>query len=106
MKSVMMLSLVLTIMLLAFGYVLAEVDMMKPKLQITCPVMRGQNVKCTIDKDFYTNYKGKRIYFCYKDCIEEFWENPEKYIKILEGDEVTLEKAPAGEPKNSRSTEE
>lgn len=56
--------------------------------QILCPVMGNK-----INKDFHADYKGKRIYFCCQGCIEPFNNEPEKYMKILEG--VKLDDAPA-----------
>jgi len=51
-----------------------------PKLapQSTCPVMGGE-----INKSVYSDYKGKRVYFCCGGCTETFNKNPEKYIKKL-----------------------
>ena len=61
----------------------------KPKMQTICPVMGDK-----IDKRYYTDYKGNRIYFCCKSCPEDFKKNPEKYMKILKQSGVTLEKSP------------
>jgi Cu(I)/Ag(I) efflux system membrane fusion protein len=50
-----------------------------PKIvQTTCPVMGGP-----IDPNVYTEYKGKRVYFCCKGCDKKFLENPEQYIDKL-----------------------
>jgi YHS domain-containing protein len=46
--------------------------------QTTCPVMAGP-----INKDIFTEYKGKKVYFCCPACVEEFKKNPEKYISKL-----------------------
>ncbi len=46
--------------------------------QKTCPVMGGP-----INKKFYTEYKGKKVYFCCPGCKPEFEKNPEKYIDKL-----------------------
>jgi len=46
--------------------------------QTTCPVMGG-----TINKNIFTEYKGKKVYFCCAGCIEKFEENPEEYISKL-----------------------
>ena len=62
-----------------------------PKPQTTCPVLAGN-----IDKSVYADYKGKRIYFCCKGCDAEFNKDPEKYMKKLQDEGVTLEPAPAG----------
>jgi YHS domain-containing protein len=62
------------------------------KAQTICPVMGDP-----IDKKFFVDYKGYRIYFCCSSCPEEFKKNPEKYMKKLRDSGVTLEKAPAGD---------
>lgn len=46
--------------------------------QKTCPVMGGE-----INKSLFTEYKGKKVYFCCAACKEEFEKNPEKYIAKL-----------------------
>jgi YHS domain-containing protein len=46
--------------------------------QTTCPLMG-----MPIDKKVYTEYKGKKVYFCCPACIAGFKENPEKYIAKL-----------------------
>lgn len=45
------------------------------KKQETCPVMGNK-----INQDIYTDYKGKRIYFCCPGCIDEFKRDPEKFV--------------------------
>ena len=65
-----------------------------PKTQTTCPVLAGN-----IDKNVYVDYHGKRIYFCCSGCDAEFMKNPEKYMKKLQEEGVTLEPAPAGPAK-------
>ena len=47
--------------------------------QKTCPVMGSP-----IDKKIYSDYKGKRVYFCCGSCKAEFKKNPEKYLKKLQ----------------------
>lgn len=47
-------------------------------VQTTCPVMAGP-----INKDMYTEYKGKKVYFCCAGCKVEFEKNPEKYLDKL-----------------------
>ena len=59
------------------------------KAQTQCPVEGGK-----IDKKVYTDYKGKRIYFCCRSCIDTFKQNPEKYMTRLEKDGIELEKSP------------
>jgi len=46
--------------------------------QTTCPVMGG-----AIDKSIFVEYKGKKVYFCCKDCVEKFKADPEKYVSKL-----------------------
>jgi YHS domain-containing protein len=62
-----------------------------PKPQTTCPVLAGP-----IDKKVYADYQGKRIYFCCAGCDKEFMKDPEKYLKKLQEQGVTLEPAPPG----------
>ena len=77
------------------GYVLAAENDIKTVSQQVCPVMFDGNVGCSIlKKEFYTDYKGKRIYFCSKGCQEKFKTDPEKYIKRLKEKGVTFEDAP------------
>ena len=47
--------------------------------QTLCPVMEGR----TIDKRFFADYKGTRVYFCCEFCIETFRNDPEKYMARL-----------------------
>lgn len=58
-----------------------------PKAQTICPVM-GEK----INRQFYVDHNGKRIYFCCGQCIDEFKKDPEKYLKKLKG--VQLDKTP------------
>jgi YHS domain-containing protein len=46
--------------------------------QTMCPVMGG-----AIDKTIFTEYKGKKVYFCCKGCVDTFNANPEKYVAKL-----------------------
>lgn len=48
-------------------------------VQTTCPVMDGN----PIDKSVFTEYKGKKVYFCCPACIDKFKAEPEKYVKDL-----------------------
>ncbi len=49
-----------------------------PHEQKICPVMGFE-----IDKSVFTEYKGKKVYFCCPSCIEEFEKDPEKYLDKL-----------------------
>jgi YHS domain-containing protein len=57
--------------------------------QLKCPVLSG-----SVNRNVYTDYQGKRIYFCCPPCIQEFKKNPDKYMKQFEEEGVVLEDAP------------
>jgi YHS domain-containing protein len=61
----------------------------RAKEQGTCPLMGGN-----IDKNFYADHNGKRVYFCCGGCVAPFKKDPEKYIKKLESEGIELAKAP------------
>jgi len=84
------LTLALTLAAFAAGSVWAA----EAKPQTVCPVLAGN-----IDKEVYADYKGKRIYFCCKGCDKEFMKDPEKYMKKLEEQGVSLEPSPGGAEK-------
>ena len=44
--------------------------------KLVCPVM-----KMDAKKEINYTYKGKKYYFCCKDCLAKFKANPEKYTK-------------------------
>ncbi|MHC4621768.1 MAG: YHS domain-containing protein [Planctomycetota bacterium] len=46
--------------------------------QTTCPVMG-----LPINKSIFTEYKGKKVYFCCAGCPEKFKADPEKYVAKL-----------------------
>ena len=46
--------------------------------QTICPVMGG-----AINKKVFTEYEGKKVYFCCAGCIAKFKAEPEKYIAKL-----------------------
>ncbi|MHC4722379.1 MAG: YHS domain-containing protein, partial [Planctomycetota bacterium] len=46
--------------------------------QTICPVMGG-----AINKEVFTEYKGKKVYFCCPGCEPKFEADPEKYITQL-----------------------
>ena len=46
--------------------------------QTVCPVMGG-----AINKNMFTEYKGKKVYFCCAGCKEKFEKEPEKYLAKL-----------------------
>ena len=69
----------------------AKAEQKKAKAQTLCPVM-GE----PINREFFVDYKGYRIYFCCSSCPDEFRKDPERYMKKLRESGVTLEKSPAG----------
>lgn len=61
------------------------VNMTKPKAEIRrspeqtlCPVMG-----LAVDKSVYTEYQGKKVYFCCAGCINKFKEDPGKFLSKL-----------------------
>ena len=46
--------------------------------QTTCPVMAG-----AINTKYFTEYKGKKVYFCCPGCEDKFTKEPEKYLDKL-----------------------
>ena len=46
--------------------------------QKICPVMGG-----AINKELYTEYKGKKVYFCCPGCENTFTKEPDKYVSKL-----------------------
>jgi len=54
--------------------------------QTNCPVMGGP-----INKEIYSDYNGKRIYFCCAGCEKTFQKNPEKYLNKMKEQGVVLE---------------
>ena len=46
--------------------------------QTTCPIMDAP-----INKALFTEYKGKKVYFCCDGCKEKFEAAPEQYIAKL-----------------------
>jgi hypothetical protein len=57
-----------------------------PPEQTECPVMAGQ----PINKDLFTVYQGKTVYFCCEVCKGEFAKNPEKYLARLPQFQTTV----------------
>ena len=50
----------------------------KSSEQVTCPVMGGP-----INKDIYTEYKGKNVYFCCPMCKGKFEADSDAYLEKL-----------------------
>jgi len=51
----------------------------EPTTNAVCPVMPGMKV----DSDIFTDYQGKRVYFCCLSCRAAFARDPEKYLALL-----------------------
>ncbi|MGD0826669.1 MAG: YHS domain-containing protein [Desulfobaccales bacterium] len=85
MKMLKILLVFLVVLALAAGPAMAS----EPKPQTVCPVLGGN-----IDKKLFIDYQGKRIYFCCSGCPAEFSKDPEKYMKKIEAQGITLEKCP------------
>jgi len=51
----------------------------QPIVQTRCPVLENQDV----DPNIYSDYQGKRVYFCCVSCKADFDANPEKYLAQL-----------------------
>jgi YHS domain-containing protein len=49
-------------------------------IQTTCPVS-GKTLK---DKTVYTDYEGRRVYFCCPSCIPTFEKDPATYLSKLD----------------------
>jgi YHS domain-containing protein len=58
----------------------AEQGILFENIQITCPVS-GEKLE---EKSVYTDYEGRRVYFCCKKCRGTFNENPTKYLSRLD----------------------
>ena len=84
------LAVFLVVLALAAGPAMAA----EPKPQTVCPVLGGN-----IDKKVFIDYQGKRIYFCCSGCDAEFRKDPEKYLKKIEAQGITLEKCPEAKTK-------
>ena len=90
MKMLKILLVFLVVLVLAAGPALAA----EPRPQTVCPVLGGN-----IDKKVFIDYQGKRIYFCCPGCPAEFSKDPEKYLKKIEAQGITLEKCPEAKTK-------
>jgi len=70
------------------GQAQAATNTVAVKAQTACPVMGGE-----VDKTQFVDYEGKRIYVCCGGCIDKIKKDPAKYVKQLEAEGVTLDKA-------------
>ena len=73
-------------MMLHCGEIKETIGGLKP--QTLCPVMGNP-----INHEVYTDYEGKRIYFCCAGCDSTFLENPDKYLKQMQTEDVEPEKS-------------
>ena len=86
------------VMLIGFGAIAAEQEKAQKK-QATCPVMGGK-----INKAQHIDVKGKRLYVCCPGCFGAIKADPDKYIRKLESEGITLDAAPKSEtPKKTGS---
>lgn len=46
--------------------------------QTKCPVLGGD-----IDRSLHVDYRGRRVYFCCRQCIGEFNKNPQELVRKL-----------------------
>ncbi len=64
-------------------------------IQTNCPVS-GKELE---EKEVYTDYEGRRVYFCCAGCIASFEKDPQKYLMKLDEQSSTDEKAEEPEKK-------
>jgi len=81
-------SLVLVIAVALAGCGQSDQGTAQAGTQTTCPVMGNK-----IDKRYYVDYQGRRVYFCCPDCPGKFKADPEKYLKKMADQGVVLEEA-------------
>ncbi len=67
---------------------LSDNGVLLESVQEFCPVMTGHWIHCFVDKNTYTDYKGRRVYFCSADCRKTFLEDPEKYLEYLNSEDI------------------
>ena len=87
-KAVLMFVVMAGLLFMGPGKMMVGTALAAP--QTKCPILDGD-----IDKKLYTDYKGKRIYFCCSACVEKFKSNPEKYLKEMKAAGITPEKTPS-----------
>ena len=56
-------------------------------IQKTCPVS-GEALE---GKDVYSDYEGRRVYFCCAKCQKKFATDPQKYLKAMDAPAKGLE---------------
>ena len=70
-------------------------------IQTICPVT-GNKLK---NKDIFTDYKGRRVYFCSSECISQFEKDPQKYLGILDGKAPTQNEMKMDEKSGESNTQ-
>lgn len=58
----------------------AQQGVLFENIQTACPVS-GEKLK---DKDVFTDYMGRRVYFCCEKCIDEFGKDPKLILSRLD----------------------
>lgn len=68
----------------------AEQGILFENIQETCPVS-GEKLE---DKSVYSDFEGRRIYFCCKKCRGTFNEDPQKVLKSMDSksDKMMMDK--------------
>lgn len=89
MKAISIITVLLGIILCGWISLNAEEKAQEKALQpqTTCPVMGGK-----INKKFYAEVKGYRIYVCCPGCIAKITKDPDKYLKKLESERQSVQK--------------
>ena len=76
---------------LLFLLALVSLGCEKPDPQARCPVMHNRK----IEKKFFVDYQGKRIYLCCDACVKICRRDPQKYFQLQQEWGVVHEDAPA-----------
>lgn len=58
---------------------------------ILCPVMPDKK----IDRAFFVDYQGSRVYLCCNTCVKVFKKRPERYMKKAQELGIVMEKVPS-----------
>jgi YHS domain-containing protein len=87
-------TLMSVVLIVALALAFSAAASANPANQTKCPVLGNP-----VNKNIYTDYNGKRIYFCCPPCIRQFKQNPEKYMKQIEKEGVVLEDTPQAKTK-------
>lgn len=82
-------TLLICAVVFAFAFVSVSPVFAAEPNQKNCPVMGA-----AVNKAVYTDYNGKRIYFCCPACIPQFEKNPERFMEKFGKEGIVLEDAP------------